>query len=770
MPILVGSGRPLPDHEVRVVEPLAATPLADGGIGEIQVAGPSVAKGYWRKPEATAAAFVEADGRTWLRTGDLGALHQGQLYVTGRLKDMLIVRGQNIYPQDLERAVEDRAPLVRKGRVAAFAVERDGGEAIGIAAEVGRGARKRQAPEALVRAIREAVADACGEAPAVVALLNPGALPRTSSGKLQRRACAAGLLDGSLDSYFVGDGASSAGGRAPETAAERLLAGIWAELLGVEPGAEDSFLALGGSSITAMQMLARLRHQGGIVLSLRELLQARTLAELALAVERAPAAEDRGTSPLPAPAAGPQPASFAQERIWFFSQLHPQSALYNVPGAARLTGTLDIDALQRSLDRLVARHQALRTHFAADGELRQVVAPAAPVPLRLDDLSHLPAAAREQKARELAEEEARLPFDLARGPLLRLRLLRLDAGEHVMLLTLHHVAVDGWSLRVLMEELGLLYAGLRSGQPVRLPELPLTYADVARWQRERLAAGGMRRQLDYWRRRLGGDSTVLELPGNRALPQDGQEGVRHELTIEAGLTARLRAFAQAGGFTLFMLLLAAFAVVLRERTGRARVRIGGDVAGRGHPQLERLVGFFVNQVVLQVDLDDAAPARALLEQCRTVVIEATEHQDLPFNSLVEALRPPRREGRSPFFSIKLLYQEGADPLPRLEGLAVEPYAAGTPGAELDLVASFTHAAGTIRASFLCPRDLFEPATIASLFEATRAVLAALVEMPDATVRTLVDCAAAHRAPERPQPVLPQLRKAARARTPVLQAS
>ncbi len=312
--VLVGSGRPLPDHEVRVVEP-ARPPHRSrtGRIGEIRVAGPSVAKGYWRKPEATAAAFVEADGRTWLRTGDLGVLHQGQLYVTGRLKDMLIVRGQNIYPQDLERAVEDRAPLVRKGRVAAFAVERDGGEAIGIAAEVGRGARKRQAPEALVRAIREAVADACGEAPAVVALLNPGALPRTSSGKLQRRACAAGLLDGSLDSYFVGDGASSAGGRAPETAAERLLAGIWAELLGVEPGAEDSFLALGGSSITAMQMLARLRHQGGIVLSLRELLQARTLAELALAVERAPAAEDRGTArfrhPPPARSLRPSPRS-----------------------------------------------------------------------------------------------------------------------------------------------------------------------------------------------------------------------------------------------------------------------------------------------------------------------------------------------------------------------------------------------------------------------------------------------------------------------------
>ena len=452
---------------------------------------------------------------------------------------------------------------------------------------------------------------------------------------------------------------ASAGGRAPETAAERLLAGIWAELLGVELGAEDGFLALGGSSVTAMQMLARLRHQAGVALSLRELLQARTLAELALAVERAPAAEDRDTGPLPAPTTGPQPASFAQERIWFLAQLHPQSALYNVPGAARLTGALDIDALQRSLDRLVVRHPALRTHFAADGELLQVVAPAAPVPLRLDDLSHLPAAAREQRARELAEEEARLPFDLARGPLLRLRLLRLDAGEHVMLLTLHHVAIDGWSLRVLMEELGLLYAGLRSGQPVRLPDLPLTYADVARWQRERLATGGMQRQLDYWRRRLGGDATVLELPGNRSLPQDGQEGVRHELTVEAGLTARLRAFAQAGGFTLFMLLLAAFSVVLRERTGRARVRVGGDVAGRGHPQLERLVGFFVNQVVLQVDLDDAAPARALLEQCRTVVIEAALHQDLPFNSLVEALRPPRREGRSPFFGIKLLYQEGA---------------------------------------------------------------------------------------------------------------
>lgn len=780
-PVLASSGRALPDHEVRIVDPEQLTPLAEGCIGEIWVAGPSLAKGYWRNPDATAATFVTAQDRVWLRTGDLGTLHAGQIYVTGRIKDMLIVRGQNVYPQDLERAVEDQVPIVRKGRVAAFAIERDGREAIGIAAEIGRGLRKKQTPQALARAIGMAVADACGEAPALVALLNPAALPKTSSGKLQRSACRARLLDGSLDSYFIQEGAQLADAPyvAPACATETAVARIWQEMLGRDHvGRNDNFLMLGGHSLLAAQVIARLRELLAIELSLRSLLEARTLAEFARAVEQAPPRVGPALRPQSTAPGCSDPLSFAQERIWFFWQLHPKTALYNIAGAARLAGSLDVPALHRSLDRLVARHQVLRTHLKGD-EPRAIVAALEPAALVLEDLTHLPEAAREQAVRARADAEARTPFDLAHGPLARFRLLRMAAMDHVMLLTLHHVAVDAWSIRILLDELEILYAIERGGTGVSLPDLPLRYADYARWQREQLDTNTMQRQLDYWRRRLGDDLSVLDLPGRRPLPAGPQDGVRYDFELDAALTRRLRGLAQNSGATLFMVLLAAFSVALHERTGRLRIRIGGDVANRNMVQVERLVGFFVNQVVLQVDITQAASGRELLHQCRDVVIDATEHQDLPFNRLVEALRPPRRAGLSPFFSIKLLYQESETPLPRLAGLTAAPYPPGTPAAELDLVASFEHAAETIRASFVHPRDLFEPETIASLFAQTRAVLTALAEDPDAAVEVLVERAAAvrrtldERHPDRSGPrqaALPQLRRSGRSGEPERQAS
>jgi hypothetical protein len=313
------------------------------------------------------------------------------------------------------------------------------------------------------------------------------------------------------------------------------------------------------------------------------------------------------------------------------------------------------------------------------------------------------------------------------------------------MLTLHHVAVDGWSIKVLVEEFEQLYAARHRGEVARLPEPNARYADFVRWQRDYLETGAAERQLAYWRERLGNDLSVLELPADRPQTPGGrQQGVLHRFELEADLAARVRAFAQASGVTLFMLLLAAFAVVLHERTGRRRVRVGGDAANRADARLERLVGFFVNQVVLQVDIDPGASVPNLLDRCRDTVIGAAENQDLPFNQLVEELRPPRRAGRSPLFSIKLIYQEGDDPLPRLPGLAVTPYVPGATMAELDLVASFENGAETIRATFQCPRDLFAPAKMAGLFAQMRAVLAALAEDEPRTVAELIDRAAAAR--------------------------
>jgi acyl carrier protein len=531
---------------------------------------------------------------------------------------------------------------------------------------------------------------------------------------------------------------------APATPAERTLAAIWQDVLGVpEIGATDNFFELGGHSLVATRVVARTREQFRVDLPLRSLFEAPTLADFARAVVRAPTACGEEVALQPRGEIGPQLLSFAQERLWFFARLDPDAAIYNIAGAVRLTGDLDIDALRRSFDRLVVRHHVLRTHFWDDhGEPRQGAVTAVAAALAFEDLAHLPAAAREQVVRVRADEEAQRPFDLAAGPLIRIRLLRLSPAKHVLMLTLHHIAADGWSLRVLVEEFEQLYAAERAGRTLDLPDIPVQYADFAAWQRRRLAAGEMDRQLDYWRRRLGDDLTVLELPGDRPHEAGRSEGARYTFTIDAELTGRLRAFAQADGVTLFMLLLAAFSVVLRQRTGRARVRVGGDVANRNHALLEPLVGFFVNQIVLQVDINDTASVCSLLEQCRAAVVEGTENQDLPFNRLVEVLRPPRRKGRAPFFSIKLIYQDGEDPLPRLPGLVVERCEAGTHAAEIDLVVRFVNETTTIRADFSCPRDLFEPATITTLFAQTQAVLRALLEVPEETpVGMLVERAA-----------------------------
>ncbi|WP_165676121.1 AMP-binding protein, partial [Metapseudomonas otitidis] len=329
--LLLSCGFGQPEHAVMIVEPATGAVLGENQVGEIWASGPSIAHGYWRNPEATAKAFVDRDGTSWLRTGDLGFLRDGELFVSGRLKDMLIVRGHNLYPQDIERTVETEVELVRKGRVAAFAVKQDGEEGIGIAVEIGRSVQKAHSPETLIRMIRQAVADACQEAPRVVVLLNPGALPKTSSGKLQRSACRSGLEDGSLDAYACfPDAAASATPVASSEAAgdlQQRIAALWAEQLQVPAvRADESFFLLGGNSIGAAQVMARLRDELGLELELRQLFEARSLAEFTAAVQAQQASGAPRQDAIPRlPRNQDLPQSPAQNRLWFLWQLDPQS-------------------------------------------------------------------------------------------------------------------------------------------------------------------------------------------------------------------------------------------------------------------------------------------------------------------------------------------------------------------------------------------------------------------------------------------------------------
>jgi acyl-CoA synthetase (AMP-forming)/AMP-acid ligase II/acyl carrier protein len=601
---IMSCGTAQPDHAVLIVDPHSLSELADNHVGELWASGPSIAHGYWRNPEATAKTFVPHAGRTWLRTGDLGFRRDGEVYITGRLKDLLIVRGHNLYPQDIEQTIEREVEVVRKGRVAAFAVSDQGLEGIGIAAEISRSVQKILPPEALIKAIRQAVAEAYQEAPCVVVLLNPGGLPKTSSGKVQRAACALRHADGSLDCYAqVPDRQVLAVEASLESELQRQIAAIWCEQLQVASvAADDHFFLLGGNSISATQVIARLRESLGLELDLRLLFEAPTLQGFAAQV--AHLQQDGGVAQgaiRALSAHDERPQSLAQNRLWITWQLDPQSSAYTIPGALRLRGELDEDAVRASFAQLIQRHDALRTRFyERDGQAYQRIDAAVTFDLQLIDLSDLPAAEREARAQQIREDEARTVFDLEKGPLLWVTLVRLDDEDHQLLVTLHHIIADGWSLSILLDEFARLYSAAVQGQTLTLPALTVSYADYGSWQRQWLADGEGSRQLAYWQAQLGDEHPVLSLATDHPrAAQHRRSASRHSMRLSASLSEALRQTAQTHESTPFMLLLAAFQTLLYRYSGQRDIRIGVPSANRPRQETQGLVGFFINTLVLR---------------------------------------------------------------------------------------------------------------------------------------------------------------------------
>ncbi|MDF2490380.1 MAG: peptide synthase, partial [Pseudomonas sp.] len=743
-----------PDHAVLIVEPATLQPLADNHVGEVWAAGPSIAHGYWRNPEASAKTFVQHAGRTWLRTGDLGFVREGELFITGRLKDLLIVRGHNLYPQDIEQAVEREVEVVRKGRVAAFAVDNDGEEGIGIAAEISRSVQKILPAEALIKAIRQAVADACQQAPSVVVLLNPGALPKTSSGKLQRSACRARLADGSLDSYalFPSVDVEHPHEAGASSQLQTLIGQIWCEQLQVDQVQDDDhFFLLGGNSIAATQVIARLNETLGLQLNLRLLFEAPTLDAFAAAVASLQQAGGQAQGAISRlPRHEPLPQSLAQNRLWLTWQLDPASRAYNIPGAIRLRGELDENALRASFQQLVERHEPLRTRFLErDGVALQQIDPAGEFDLQVIDLCDLPADQREARARQIREDEAATHFDLEKGPLLRVTLLRLDQDDHQLLVTMHHIIADGWSMNVLIEEFSRLYAAASQGQVAELAPLPLHYADYGSWQRQWLAQGEAERQLAYWKQQLGDEHPPLALSTDhprRALHQ--RSAARHSLRLDKDLGDALRQTAQAHDATPFMFLLAAFQALLQRYTGQSDIRVGVPNANRPRRETQGLIGFFINTQVLRAQIDSRQPFAALLAQAREATLGAQAHQDLPFEQLLEAFPQAREQG---LFQVMFNHQQrdlGA--LRRLPGLLADELPWHSREAKFDLqLHSEEDRNGRLTLSFDYADELFEATTIARLAEHFCSLLRAVCSNPQqaiSDVQLLSDAESAQQAP------------------------
>ncbi|HEX7240375.1 MAG TPA: amino acid adenylation domain-containing protein, partial [Longimicrobiaceae bacterium] len=568
-------GGPLPGRAAYVLD-RAGSPVPVGVPGELHLGGSLLARGYLGRPDMTAERFVPdpfgaEPGARLYRTGDrVRWLASGALEFLGRTDAQVKVRGFRVEPGEVEAALLEH-PGVREAAVVAR--EDAPGERRLVAYVVG---------EASAAELRARLKGRLPEYMVPSAFVALEALPLTPGGKVDRRALPAPERTGEVDAYV-----------APRTPTEEILAGIYAEVLGVERvGATDDFFALAGHSLLAMRLVSRVREALGTELPLRAVFEAPTVAGLAERVE----AGARAVAPpiVPVPRDRPLPLSFAQQRLWFLDQLQPGSAAYNIPAALRLHGRLDTAALRKSLSEVVRRHESLRTVLGvADGEPVQVIREAAAVALPVVDLRVLPVEARERETLRLAGEEAARPFDLAAGPLLRSSLLRLDEEEWALLFTLHHVVSDGWSMEVLVREASALYGAHAEGGEAALPELPVQYADYSVWQRGWLAGEVLEAQLAWWRRRLAGAPPVLELPTDRPRPtvQDGR-GARVPFALSAEATHALGELSRRGGATLFMTLLAAWQLLLARHSGQEDVSVGVPVAGRGRVEVEGLIGFF----------------------------------------------------------------------------------------------------------------------------------------------------------------------------------
>ncbi|MGG7637555.1 non-ribosomal peptide synthase/polyketide synthase, partial [Pseudomonas sp. ES1] len=728
IPLTLPIGRVLPGRSIYLLDDSGA-PTPVGVVGELVIGGELLARGYFNRRGLTAERFIPdpfaGNGGRLYRTGDLARYRDdGVIEYVGRIDHQVKIRGFRIELGEIEARL-----LEQEGVRDAIVLAQPSGNGLQLVGYVVPAQALDEAGQASLReGLRQQLKANLPDYMVPSWLLFLERLPLSPNGKVDRKALPA--LDGSqLQAAHV----------APRTALEQQVAAIWQQVLGVaQVGLGDNFFDLGGHSLLATQAVARIRHQLDLDVSLRSLFDSADLAAF-VATLGAPALAQ---PPMVAVSrAQPLALSYAQQRQWFLWQLDPHSAAYHLPTALRLHGALDVAALQRALDALVQRHESLRTRFVEqDGQAWQVIDAAAVLPIEHESLLD---AADEREARLKASVLAAIqqPFDLRSGPLVRVKLIELAAQEQVLLLTLHHIVTDGWSMQVLVDELIALYRADRLGQAAELGDNALQYADYAQWQRQWMEAGEQARQLAYWVEQLGDEQPVLELPTDRLRPaEQSHRGALLDLALEPALAAELAALARREGVTLFMLLLASFQSLLHRYSGQDDIRVGVPVANRGRLETERLVGLFVNTQVLKARFAPDLAFSTLLGQVRQTVLQAQAHQDLPFEQLVEALQPERSLSHSPLFQV-LFNHQGELPVARtlqaLDGLRVEGLEWDSRTAPFDLsLDTFETGEGGLAAVFTYATDLFDAATIERLARHWTALLQALVAAPQQALADL----------------------------------
>lgn len=632
-------GLPLPGWEAALLD-AEGHPVTDGDPGELYIGGPAVCRGYLNRPELTAQRFVPhpldpGKGGAWYKSGDRARrLPNGELEYLGRIDRQVKIRGFRVELGEIETAL-----AAQEGVAQAAVVARDDADACGkrLCAYLIPRSGARLSREAL----RAALANRLPPYMVPAAFVFLDALPLTAHGKLDTAA----LPAPGRESLAAGNETAP-----PRTPVEKTIAGVWSALLRTGPvGIDDDFFELGGHSLLAAQAAVRIGEALGTRLPVAALFEAPTVRRLA---ERLGLGGEKARSIPRLPPGEPAPLSPAQQRLWFLQRLEPLDSSYSVPAALALRGSLDIPALERALNEIVRRHAVLRTTFpATDDAPRQIAAPELTLRLPVADLSALPEPARAAEVERRIAGDALAPFDLATGPLLRASILRLGADDHVLLLNLHHIVADGWSLGLLFKEWSALYAAFREGKPSPLAPLPIQYGDFAAWQRASLDGGVFAEQIAYWKERLA-QAPACELPPDRPRPEQRTfRGACEYRTLPATLSRALETLCRAEGATLFMTLLAAFKVWLSRQTGQTDLSIGAPFSMRGSAEAEALIGFFINTLVLRTDLSGNPPFRDVLGRVRETALGAYAHQDVPFEKLVEILQPARSLNRTPLFQI-----------------------------------------------------------------------------------------------------------------------
>ncbi|HVI70927.1 MAG TPA: condensation domain-containing protein, partial [Pyrinomonadaceae bacterium] len=721
---IVPIGRPIANIQILLLdETLEPPPI--GVAGELYIGGVGLARGYLRRPELTAERFVPdpfSKGARLYRTGDLARyLSDGNVEYLGRLDQQVKIRGFRIELEEIESVLSTlqgvRECVVMAQAEASSSERRLIGYVVSDS-ELDQGKVRRYLEERLPPYM----------VPSLIIKLDR--MPLSPNGKIDRRALPApeATVQERVDQEY----------ERPRTTIEEAVATVWAEVLRVERvGRRDNFFELGGHSLMATQVITRLREVFNLELSLRVIFERPTVIGLAERLDEELRRKGGAAQELPPVVRIDRerslPLSFSQRRLWFLDQLEPNNAFYNVPAVFRVSGPLDTPTLSDVLNEVTRRHETLRTTFTAvDGEPVAIIHPTTTVELPLTDLSDLPAAKREIKAFELVSAEVRTPFDLAHGPLMRVRLFRVDREEHLVAVTMHHIVSDGWSLGILIEEIVKLYGAFAEGRPSPLAEPPIQYVDFAQWQQQRLEGSDLESQLQYWKQQLHGPLPVLELPADHPRPAvQTFRGARHSHTFPARLSNALRSLSRRSGVTLYMTLLAAYQTLLHRYTGAEDICVGSPIANRPLRETEQLIGCFLNTLVMRTDLSGDPTFGELLHRVRETTLEAYAHQEVPFEKIVDAVQPERATDHSPLFQVTFsLLNTPAVQIEKVQHLTLTSVESDTATSQFDLQLLMADGDEALAATFVYNTDLFEAASISRMVGYFETLLESIVKSPE----------------------------------------